>query len=885
VIVQQWWIDLRARVTALFGRRKLQARADEELQFHLAMLERRLIDSGVASAEARVRAHRQFGNVVLIRERTLDSWRYAFMDTFLQDLRYGLRTFRRSPGFSATAIMILAVAIGASTAIFSAFDALVLRPLPYHDPEQLVSITENFTRFEITGMQLADAELDDVRAMTTSFSHIAGLRSGEFTLTGGGAAEAVSGLRVSASIFPLLDVPLIMGSAFRTEEEEYGNHRVVVVSEGLWRRRFGADPNIVGTSIEINRESYRVVAVSRPILDYLGTAWDLWVPLSVQADQKTPASRRSKGVNVVGRLKSGATLDAAEQDLASVTSRLSALYPDVYGPTFGFSLHATGLASTVAGNLRQPLLFLLAAVGVLMLIACANVSNLLLARASARRKEISVRAALGASRARVVGQLMTESFVIAGLSGGIGLALASVLLRLFELYGPSDLVRVAELGVNGWVVAFAIGISSVTSVLFGLIPALTTSVGLYDVLKESGRGATVGRRRFRESMVALQVAASLVLLVCAGLLVRSFLRVQQADPGFDPRNVLTFELQLPLSHYSEPDRRIAFYEAFQSRLQAIPGVVSVGAADRIPFGPQGGSTFRVVGRAVDPGVPQPTVRPARILPGYFESLRVPLRRGRYFTSADTKDTMPVAIVDEATALRFFPGGEDPVGRQVYVGDADPSLTATIVGVVGTVKRRDLSVAPEMSVYHAAAQRAGPTMTFTVKTATDPLAVIPAIRHELAGLDPLLPLTRPVTMEQRLSNSLARRRLSMQLISFFGLTALLLAATGLYGVLSYVVNQRRREVVIRVALGARPRQVIELVAKQGLLTVALGIGVGLAGAMAAARLLTAGLYEMSPTDPTVYASVTGLLVLTALTAIAIPARRAATVNPVVALRED
>jgi predicted permease len=883
VTVRQWWIDIRARLAASFGRRALHARADEELQFHLTMLQQRLIDSGIPPAEARVRARRQFGNVTVIRERTLDSWRYALMDTLVRDLRHAVRALRKSPAFAATAILILAVAIGASTAIFSSFDALVLRPLPYRAPERLVTITESFTKFDITGMQLADAEFDDIRAMTSSFSHVAGIRLGEFTLTGNGAAEAVSGLRVSASVFPMLDVQPVLGTFFRTEHEEYGDHRVVVISEGLWRRRFGADPHLVGTSIEINRERYRVEAVSRPILEYLGTAWDLWVPLSSQASEKTPASRRAKGVNVLGRLKPGVTVQAAEQDLASVTSRLSALYPDANYAIFGFSLHATGLVSTVAGNLRQPLVFLLAAVGVLMLIACANVSNLLMARASARRKEMSVRAALGAGRMRLIGQLMTESLVIAGLSGGIGLTLAFVLLKLFELYGPSGLVPVAGLGINGWVVAFAIGISSVTSVLFGLMPALTTSAGLNDVLKESARGATAGRRRFRESMVALQVAASLVLLVCAGLLIRSFIRVQQADPGFDSRNVLTFDLQLPASHYGEPARRIALYEALQSRLQAIPGVVSVGAADRIPFGLQGGSTFRVVGRAVDPGSPQPTVRPARILPGYFESLGVPIRRGRNFIAADTKDTTPVAIIDDATERRFFPNGEDPIGRQVF--DVEPGLTATIVGVVGSVKRRDLSTPPEMSVYHAATQRAGAAMTFTVKTAIDTRSIVPAIRQQLSELDPLLPLGRTITMEQRVTDSLARRRLSMQLMSFFGIAALILAATGLYGVLSYVVNQRRREVVIRVALGAQPRHVIELVARQGLLSVAIGLGVGLAAALAVARLLRAGLYEMSPTDPIVYASVIGLLVLTAMTAIAVPARRAATVSPVVALREE
>jgi putative ABC transport system permease protein len=496
---------------------------------------------------------------------------------------------------------------------------------------------------------------------------------------------------------------------------------------------------------------------------------------------------------------------------------------------------------------------------------------------------MSIRAALGAARVRVVGQLMTESLVIAGIAGALGVALASVVVRLFELYGPSGLVPVAGVSINAWVVAFAVGVSFVASIVFGLIPALTTTAGLNEVLMESARGATGGRRRFRQSMVALQVAASLVLLICAGLLTRSFLRAQQADPGFDASNVLTFELLLPVAQYGEPERRIAFYEAFQSRLQAISGVVSAAASDRIPFGPQGGQGLQVVGRPVDPDARQPQVRPARVLPGYFESLGVPLRRGRTFTSGDTLDTIPVAIIDEATARRFFPDGEDPIGKQITGGGP---FTATIVGVVGSVKRRDLSTAPEMSVYYAATQSGGTAMTFTVKTATDPLAMIPPIRQELAQLDPLLPLTRTVTMAQRVSDSMSRQRLSMQLMVFFGLAALFLAATGLYGVLSYIVNQRRREVAIRVAVGAQPRQVIELlVGKQGLLPVALGIGAGLIAAMAATRLLAARLYEISPIDPVVYASVTGLMVLTAIAATVVPARRAATVNPVIALREE
>jgi predicted permease len=799
-----------------------------------------------------------------------------------RDARYALRQLRRDPGFAAAAILILAVAIGANTAMFSAFDGLILHPLPYRDPEQLVQITESFQKFDTVRLPVSPLELDDLRAMTSSFSHIAGIANGEFTLTANGAAEAVAGLRVSANLFPLLGVQPIQGSFFSPDQEEYGNHRAVVISEGFWRRRFGADPNVVGASIELNRESYRVSAVAPAMLGFLRTAWDLWVPLSFQPQDKAPVRRGGKYVDVIARMKPGVTIAQVTSELDTVTSKLSTVYPDGYPKDVGFSLHAAELSSTVAGDLRQPLLFLLAAVGVLMLIACANVSNLLMARASARRKEMSIRAALGAGRARVAAQLMTESLVIAAASGLFGVAMSFAFLKLFEL--PSDLFRAAGVGINGWVLAFATGVSSVASIVFGLIPALTASAGLNDALKESARGGTAARQRFRETMVALEVGASLVLLVGAGLLIRSFLRVQQAAPGFDANRVLTFELFLPASDYAEPARRIELYETLRSRLQTIPGVVVAGGADRIPFsGRVGGSTPKVVGREVDPNAPQPMLRPARSLPGYFESLGVPLIRGRYFAAADTKDTPAVAIIDQATASKFFPDGEDPIGKQIT--GVEPDLTSTIVGVVGSVKLRDLAVAPEMSIYHAATQKAGTAMTFTVKTTADPLALVPAVRRELAAIDPLLPLARTASMDQRLYDSLARRRFSMQLMIFFGVTALFLAATGLYGVLSYVVDQRRREVGIRLALGAQPRQVIELIAKQGLLPVMLGILMGLGAAAATARLLTAMLYEMSPNDPLVYALVTGLLVLTAIAATVAPAWRAVTVDPVIALRQE
>jgi putative ABC transport system permease protein len=885
--------DFNAHVESQLYRLAPDASLVAELAQDLEQRYEALLQDGLTAANAWREANEQMNWPRLslelsksLRRADPEPGNAGVLSQFTQDVRYAFRQLVRSPGFAATAVLILALAIGANTAIFSAFDALVLHPLPYRDPEQLVTITEKVKKYNLSGLPVAPVELDDLRSMTGSFSHLAGFIPGEFTLTGRGDAVAVPGLRVSASIFTMLNVKPILGIPFGTGDEVYGQHRVVVISEGLWQRRFGADPNIIGTTIEINRENYRIAAVVPPILNYLGTARDLWVPLSFQPPERAPGSRGGKSVDVVGRMRPGVTLAQATQELEAVTSRLAVLHPDGYPKDLGFSIQATHLASTVAGNLRQPLLFLLAAVSTLMLIACLNLSNLLIARASERKKEISIRTALGAGRGRIVSQLMTESLMIAAASGSLGLAMTIGFLKLFELYGSGypNLARILSAGVNGWVVAFAIGVSSLASIIFGLIPALTTHIAPNDVLKESARGSTSGRQRLREALVALEVAASLVLLIGAGLLIRSFVRVQQVNPGFDAGNVLTFELILPAAHYEEPERRVAFYQTLRLRLEGIPGVTVAGGANRIPFGGlQGGSPLRIVGRPPQPAGSEPYLRPSRVLPGYFESLGIPLIRGRYFTAADTKDTPPVAIIDEATMLKFFPNGEDPLGRQVT--GVEPDLTATIVGVVGSVKRADLSAVPEMSVYHSATQKATTSMTFTVKTATDPTAMIPAIRHALAGADPLIPMARTATMEQRLSDSLARQRVSMHLMTFFGVAALLLAATGLYGVLSYVVNQRRREVGIRVALGAAPLRVVELIAVQGLFPVAAGIATGLAAAAASARLLETVLFEMSPNDPLVYASVTGLLVLLAIAAIAVPVRRAVRVDPVMVLREE
>jgi putative ABC transport system permease protein len=800
----------------------------------------------------------------------------------VHDLRFALRQMRRNPAFSLVAIVTLALAIGANTAIFSAIDALILHPLPYSNPEQLVSLTETLKKFNLINIPVSSLEFYDLRDRSQSFSYVGAAVSAAFTLTGQGAAETLSGMRISAGIFPMLGAIPVAGGLFTSDAEQFGKHRVVVLSESFWKRRFGGDPRIVGQSIELNRERYTVAGVIPAILGHMGTS-DLWAPLAFPPAELVPNARNQKQIAVLARLKPGVSPARAQADLTALAAKLSAEYPKAYPADFGFSLDLLPLAGRVAGDLRTPLLVLIAAVGALMLIACANVSSLMLARAVARRKEITVRAALGAGSARLMRQLLSESVALAFVAAVIGLSIAGGVLRIYEAYGPRDLIRVQGLAINRWVAAFTIAISAAASILFGLAPALESArVDLNDALKDTARGTSGGRRRLRQVLVSVEVAASLVLLTGAGLLVRSFARIEQTDPGFQAANVLTFHLVLPTAQYRDQAKRVALFDSVISRVRALPGVVVAGAIDTLPLsGNNGGRNLDIIGRKENPGEPQPIVGVRHVTPGYFEAMGIPLRRGRFITGADGKDAPLVAVIDETIAHRYFPK-EDPIGHQVS-GPGDKP--ATIVGVVGAVKHIDLAAPPQIALYHATAQEPGYAMTFTVKTAADPLALLSAVRPEVAAVDPYLPVSRTVTMEQRLSDSLARRRIAVELMIVFAALAALVAAIGIYGVLSYLVDQRRRELAIRIALGAQAGQVVRLVTAQGAWPVAAGILAGLGGAFAATRLMQTLLFEVSPTDPMVFGGVVALLTLVAVTAVAIPARRATRVDPLVALREE
>lgn len=801
----------------------------------------------------------------------------------LPDLRFALRQFLKTPGFSVIAVVTLALAIGANVAIFSAIDAVLLHPLPYPDPDRLVVVGENLKHFNLSKIPASPPEVVDYRNMATTMTIGAADNSGAFTLTGDGNPENIPGRRVTANLFSMLGVKPVAGGLFTEAQEQYGQHRVAVISDGLWKRRFGANPSVIGRNIQINQENYQIVGVIRPILEFLG-AGDIFTPVAFAPTDLTESNRGRQFVQVIGQLKRGVSIQQARAEFSNIAARIQAQHPKNYLPSFGYSLDVDPLAQQAAGDLKQPLLVLIAAVGVVMLIACANVSNLLLARAMARRKEISLRAALGAARSRIVRQLLTESLLLAITAGVAGLIFAFAGLRLYSQFGPHDLIRGTQPDINAWVLSFSVLLSIASSVIFGLAPALEISrTDLNDALKEGSRGSTGGRRFLRESMVALEVAASLVLLIGAGLLVRSFVRLERADPGFRSDHVLTAQMILPVVQYKQPSQLGAFQKALMERVRSLPGVLHADLVNFMPFSnTYSASSFAIVDHPFNPNDPSPVVIETRIGPQYFEAMGIRLLRGRIFNAGDDEGAQKVAVIDETTAKKFF-SNLDPIGLQI--SSPLPNVNCTVVGVVAAVKYRDLANPPEPIIYYAAAQMPPVLVNLAIKAAGDPMALAAALRHEVAALDPNLPVSRVSTLTARLEDSLARERFSIQLMAVFAGIAAILAAIGIYGVLAYLVDQRRRELGIRMALGARPGDVLGLVLRQGSMPIGAGLAAGIAAAFGLTWFLKSLLYEVSTTDPLIYACVSLGLIAVAMIAMLVPGWRATRIDPLEALRQE
>lgn len=799
----------------------------------------------------------------------------------LQDVRFAIRQLLKDPGFSVVAVMTLSVAIGASTAIFSAVDAVLLHPLPYPDPDRLVVVTENLPHYGLEGLQPSFSEFLEYRRLATCFSAVAAVESGDGTLTGEEQPEDADGRRVTSAAFPMLGVKPIVGRLFTTDDEQYGRDHVVILSEKLWKRRYGGDRTVIGRSIQISWESYHVVGVipSLPDADFKA---DLWMPLTYPPAEVAPGMSGPHLPQVIGRLKRGVTIEQARDEFRRIAARMVELYPNQDKKSLGFSIDVDPLVEAAAGDLRKPLFLLMGAVGALMLIACANVSNLLLARGVGRRKELGVRLALGATRRDIVRQLTTESLLLAALAGGGGLLLALAGLRLQTQFAPSDLIPGLQPAINAGVMVFSLLLSIGATFIFGLAPAIETSgIKLDESLKESSRGSTGGRRTLRECIVAFEVAASVILLIGAGLLVRSFVRLENVKPGFRSENVLTGIVPLPAASYPLLAQRLAFERALVERVRALPGVISAGAIDLPPFKGNTGSHIEISGHSQNPNEPTRVVFQSAVSSGYLETMGIPLLRGRLITGANDMGEVPVCDIDETVAKQFFSNLE-PIGMQVLL--PVPKITCTIVGVVGATRSRNLVEPPLPRIYYSSRMPLQ-LMTIVMKTARDPLALISALRHELGSLNSSLPLSTPMTLNEILAESLARKRFSMLFIVVFAAIAALLASIGIYGVLAYLVHQRHREWGIRIALGAQAGDVVGLVLRHGAFPIAIGLICGLGGAYAMTRYLNSLLYEVSGTDPQVYGGVLAGILLVAAIAMSVPARRATKVDPMDALRHE
>ncbi|MFL6207331.1 MAG: ABC transporter permease [Pyrinomonadaceae bacterium] len=810
------------------------------------------------------------------------------MTNIWQDIRYGWRMLWKSPGFTLVALLTVALGIGANTALFSVVNAVLLRPLPVAQPGALVNLWGTNLQGGEPRESASFLNFADWRDQSHVFASVAAYSNTFATLTGGDAPEAIDGLTVSPELFQTLALQPVVGRAF-TAQDIQADNSPIVISQELWQRRFGARSDIIGQAITLDGRPRTVVGVLPAGFRFpfdASNGKDFWTPLDPKDELNV---KRGVGyLNVIARLKPGVTLQQAQAELDTIAHRLAEQYPE---HDAGRGVQIVTTYEEVVGGVRTALLVLLGAVGFVLLIACANVANLLLARATRRQREIAVRTALGATRWRIVRQLLTESLLLS-LAGGVGgLLLALWGVDVLRSALPEDVPRVREIALDGRVLAFTLGVAVVTGLIFGLAPALAAArLDVNEALKESGRDAGGWRRnRVRSFLVVAEVALSLVLLVGAGLLLKSFVRLREINPGFKPEPVLTYSVALPTAQYQTPAEQTRFFQQLLTQTASAPGVNATAAVFPLPFsGDNARGNFEIEGRPVASESESPNALSYIISPDYLRALGIPLREGRGFSERDTASAPHVVLINETLARRYF-AGTDPVGRHLVVSsiaDLDKPKTCEIIGVVGDVKHSGLDAEAEAEYYLPYQQSTLPFMTLVVRGTNDkPSALATDARAAVAQLDKDLPLTDIKPMSDWLAASVAPRRFNMLLLGGFALLALCLATVGIYGVMAYAVAQRTHEIGIRIALGAQARDVLRLVVGQGMLLTLIGLGVGLAGAFALTRVLATLLFNVKPTDPLVFAGVTLLLALVALVACYIPARRATRVDPMIALRQE
>ncbi len=815
-----------------------------------------------------------------------DQW-----DILTQDVSYAVRTLRKSPGFALTAILTLALGIGANTAIYSVVHAVLLSPLPYRDGASLVMLRHPAEKMSVRDIQFSVPEINDYRSQNQTFTDIAEYHGMSFTLFGHGDPDRVRTGVVSANYFPMLGVSPVLGRTFTSDDEKHGAPAVLVLSHEYWRDKFGGDPDIVGKTFEMNDKVHTVVGVLPPLPQYPDED-DVYMPTSAcpyRSSDDMIQGRDERMMELFGRIKPGVTQDQARADLATITSRLAAAYPASYKPENGIAVTATPLKSELTSGARTILLALLAAAGFVLLIVCANVANLTLSRVARRERELAVRSALGAGKIRLLRQLFTESFILAAIGGGLGLLLANSSLELFTAFAARLTPRAREIQIDSGVLFFTFAAAFATSLIFGTVSALFSGADISSGLKQGSAGAGLGRsrNRLRSALIVCQVAFSFVLLVGAGLMLRSLLNIQRVSPGFVPEHVLAMKLNFNWSKYAGQEQYAAAAKKLTDRVQAEPGVTAAATASNYPLeaelvavGP-GVIPFMVEGRAPEPGAKPPVTAATAVSPDYFKALGIPLQSGRVFEETDNRKHPSVAIINQELRRLLWPT-EDPLGKRVSFNQGKSWIE--IVGVVGNVKDFGLNHAATAEIYAPMAQEPDPA-TLIVRTAADPSAMSQRIRNVIREVDSQTAVTHEMSIEQARRDSLESPRLTASLLGVFALLALVIAATGIGGIMALAVGQRIRELGIRMALGAQPREILQMVVREGVGMALIGAAIGAAGALVLTSLIRSMLFRVSPFDPATFIAVGIVLVASAFAASYIPARRAANASPLEALRAE
>jgi predicted permease len=822
------------------------------------------------------------------------------MNTSARDLAYAVRMLAKSPGFTLAAILSLAIGIGANTSIFSIINALLLRPLPYRDADRLVILWNRSPGLNITEDWFSTAQYFDIKTGHHGFEQVAIAIGGNYNLTSKGEPERVGTIRVSSNLLPMLGQAAAVGRIFAPNEDSPGRPATAVLSYGMWLRHFGADPKMIGKSVTLNGVPYEVVGIMprafslpREVLPTLDGAEqaDILLPLPLPLD--AAQNRDHEDYNIMGKLRPGVSIAQAQAEMDTITARLRHDYPQTYPPNGGLTFGVVPLLEQVVGDARPTLFVLLGAVGFVLVIACANVANLLLARAVARQKEIAIRTALGASRLRIVRQVLTESMLLSLSGGACGVLLAFWSLHWIHVFGPKSVPRINDIGIDRVALVFTFVLSVFSGAVFGLVPALRVSrFDLHATLKDSNRGtagasAVWGRgHNMRRMLVISELALCVMLLIGAGLLIRSFVYLENVSPGFNPNQLLTLELTMSGPKYDDPKAVGAAYRQLWSRLESLPGVTASGAVTSLPLSQMfAWGPITVEGRVPPPGENFINADQRVVGGHYFEAMEIPLRSGRFFNEHDTPSSPKVVVIDEYMAQQLWPN-QDPIGRRIHYGgitDKDP--WETVVGVVGRVKQYTLDSDSRIALYLPQTQYPTRAMNIVLRSAADPAALAPAVKQQIHELDSDLPLYNVRTMNQRLDESLAQRRFAMLLLTLFAGVALALAVIGTYGVMSYLVNQGTREIGIRIAMGATHRAIERLIVWKGLALALCGVAIGTTGAFAVSRLMRSLLFGVTPFDPFTFVAISLLLTLVALLASYIPARRVAQIDPIVALRDE